>query len=138
MQYIIDHTYLIRSEKDRERVLADIAAADLTKPLQVVCRPYKERRTLPQNSGYAVLIHELAVKLSPITGDTVRDLEKDLRDFVRYNLVPPKQHAIGAYPSTRNCDVEEMSEVIERLYAWAASEWGIELSALVPARVREG
>ena len=118
---------IIRDESLRQRVIELVGALDLGKPWQVTIEPYRKKRTLSQNALMWKWIHEVAHHVSEHTGHT----EDEIHDFFKQQFLPPKIVEIGGkvstYRTTTTLKTKEMSEYMDKIYAWATSELGLML-----------
>ena len=108
----------LRDMAERVRLLNPL------KPWRITIAPYRETRSLEANDRFHALIAEIA-------SDTGND-PKWLKEWVKDEFGPRisvevagKVHSVPK-PS-RNYTVEEMTEVMTRLEAFASSELGITL-----------
>ena len=113
--------HIIRDEPMRAGVCRMIAGLDLSKPWAVTVEPYKERRSLNQNS----LLWKWNGLIAQETGNDV-DL---VHDTLKKKFLAPEEITLFGektlYRSTARLDTRAMSNYLEQVYAFATSELGI-------------
>ena len=112
---------IIRDEPMRASVCRLIAGLDLSKPWAVTVEPYKERRSLNQNSLYWQWI-------GIISRETGNDPDTVHEAFKQKFLIPEEISFMGEkmlYRSTAKLDTRSMSEYMDKVYAFTTSELGI-------------
>ena len=112
---------IIRDETMRASVCRLIAGLDLAKPWAVTVEPYKEGRSLNQNS----LLWKWNGLIAQETGNDV-DL---VHDTLKKKFLAPEEITLFGektlYRSTARLDTRAMSNYLEQVYAFATSELGI-------------
>lgn len=117
-----ERSYVLRDQGVKERFKAFIDQLDPTKLWEVTIRPFAAKRSVEQNALFHALVQEIAGS----TGndpDTVKDYLKDRFGPRRLVTVHGEERLVPK--STTQYSVEEMSELIDRSKAWAATELGI-------------
>ena len=112
---------IIRDEPMRASVCRLIAGLDLAKLWAVTVEPYKERRSLNQNS----LLWKWNGIIAQETGNDV-DLVHDT--LKKKFLAPEEIELFGEktlYRSTAKLDTRAMSEYMDKVYAFTTQELGI-------------
>ena len=115
-------TIIIRGSRQRQVVLGKIADLDLTKPWKVTIEPETKRRTLSQNSLMWKWITEVVRHVHEHSGHD----KDEIHEWFKVKWAPVRIVDIGGqakeYRSTKNMTTAEMSEYMEKIYAWAISE----------------
>lgn len=117
--------YVLRNEAIRANVLRLIAALDLSKPWQVTVEPWKKPRTLSQNALMWKWHGEVVKAVSDHTGADA----DDIHDFFKKKFLTPRIVEIGGEAveryTTTTLNTVEMSQYMDRIYAFVTSELGI-------------
>ncbi len=115
-------------ERGREMAHNLVDELDLEKPWDITIKPYRKQRTLPQNA----LLHKWIGLLAEFTGDTQESMKSDLKtefaEIVESRITPGEFRPMD----TSEMDTLQMSEFMNRIYAWATTEMGLILP--VPPR----
>ncbi len=121
----MNHRFIIRNHMIAAR--AAEAVINLTvgddKPMEVVIRLHKSKRTLEQNAYLHKLLHDIA----EFSGDNIESvkIEMKARFLEPVTQVPmPDGRVYVVYPSTADMNVRELSEFCERIEAFAITELG--------------
>lgn len=98
------------------------------KEWQVTIERKKKRRTLSQNALMWKWLNEVAQQIQKETGQDA----DDVHEFFKARFLPKRIVEIGdetetLIGSTKKLTTAEMSEYMNRIHAWAASELGIYL-----------
>lgn len=114
--------YIVRDDYVRGRVLDLIAKLDLSKPWEITVEPHRARRSLNQNSLY----HKWVGIVAAETGHS----HDEVHEFLKAEFLPPRHVEIGGRtrecrPSTTALKIDEMSQYMNQVYAWAGSTLGI-------------
>lgn len=113
--------HIIRDETMRAAVCRLISALDLTKEWSVTVEPYKKHRSLSQNNLMWLWNSIIARE----TGDDVDWVHETLK---KKFLPLEERECLGEVVSrraTRTLNTEKMTEYLNRVQAFAASELGI-------------
>ena len=115
---------IVRDEKLRAKALRRVMSLDLSKPWKVTIAPYKRSRSLEQNALYWKVI-------SAIAEDTGNSKDA-VHEWVRQRFLPPELVEINGEVretrrSTTKLKVDEMSDLIDRVIAWAQVDLGIRI-----------
>lgn len=105
---------------------ADFIASQLShdKVWRISVGPYREKRTLPQNDRF----HKLIALMASETGEDPKRLKEWVKaEFGQMVSVEVGGRAHSVPAPSREYEVAQMSEVMERLEAFAARELGIAL-----------
>ena len=68
--------WTIATPADRDRFVAALAGQSLDKPLEVTVKPYRRKRTNPQNATYWWRWNAVAGEIANITGHTVEEVHE--------------------------------------------------------------
>lgn len=126
--------YILRSDAVRANCIRAIQALRLDgKPWHVRIEPFKKRRTLSQN---ALMWAELNWIVDAIGRETGNDAD-DLHRFFKNKFLPPRIIEVNGEvmelePTTTTLTTVGMSEYMERIRAWCASELGLVLPEYRP------
>lgn len=116
--------YLIFSESDAATAVRAMAALDLTKKWRITIEPYRKRRTTDQNNYMWAMYEEIAKH----TGHT----PDEIHEHCKVMFLIPRQIIVNGrtteYRSTTKLNTAEMSEYLERIRAWAATDLNMTLS----------
>ena len=122
-EYIIRKGDTVR----RENCLAEIAGLDDGKAWRVSIKPYRKQRTLNQNS---MLWAWYALVVDAIEADTGTDKD-ELHEFFKAKFCKPKAIELAGewreMRSTKVLNTAEMSEYMERIYAFCVERIGLAL-----------
>lgn len=118
-------TVILRDEILRARVIGTIRALDLSRPWEVTVGPHRKRRSLSQNSLMWLWLTDVIDAVHEHTG-TDKD---DLHAFFKQKFLTPRIVEIGGEVierhTTTTLKTNEMSEYLDKIYAWVTSELGI-------------
>lgn len=122
---------IITDEASRDRAASFVAAINPARKWEVVVKRWQKRRTISQNSQMWVWIDDAAKQCSD--GESGYDKLAIHEMFKRRFLTPVStfEHdgdVYGSY-STRGLTTREMSEYMEKIAAFCATELGVVLSA---------
>lgn len=111
-----------RGEAQLRALAETILGLSPDKPWRVQFAPHKANRSLQQNAYYWALLTEIAKG----TGHT----SEEVHEAMKAKFLPPRFVELGDevihYPATTTkLDTAEMTDFIERVRAWAASELGV-------------
>jgi hypothetical protein len=113
---------VIHTPADKNRLLDFIRVMSLDKPWQFTWGLYKRNRSLEQNKLYWKWIGEICV---------TRGWGKNVvHEALRDNFISPRfeegPNGLQEYrPSTKDLNTAEMSEYLEKVSAFAATEFGV-------------
>ena len=115
-------TIIIRDEALRKAALFTIGALDLTKPWVLTIERETKRRTTSQNALMWMWIDSVVKHIHEHTG-TDKD---EVHEFFKRKFLPARYIEIGGeiveYYTTKDRTTKEMSEYMDKIYAWATAE----------------
>ena len=118
-------TIIVRDEKLRQNALRLISALNVEKPWEITVKPYRKTRTLSQNALMWKWHGEVADAVSQHTGAD----KDDVHEFFKRKFLKPRIVEIGGEVlerySTRSLKTAEMSDFMNRIYAYCTSELGM-------------
>lgn len=118
----LERSYVLRDAGVKERFKAFVDQLDPQKLWEVTIRPYATKRSHEQNA----LFHALVGEIASATGNDPEAVKDFLKDQFGPKRVVKVMNEVRVVPkSTTQYDVAEMSELIDRAKAWAATELGI-------------
>jgi len=123
--------YILRSEAVRSNCITKIAGLSVEDmpPLEIVIRPYRQKRSLQQNA----LLHKWFDEISKVTGEYTAD---DIKTLMKAKFSPRKLVCGEMIPTaTSNLNSAQMAEFMEQVAAFAAT-YGVALTQ--PNDVTEG
>lgn len=125
---------LLRTEDQRRRALDLIAGLNLDRGGWVVSwKPHRKRRSLDQNALY----HKIIGAIADQTGHS----HDEIHEWAKAEFLPPRSVEIDGrrheYRTTTKLDTAEMSRLIDKLYAFGASELGLILPHPSEMHLRE-
>ena len=116
---------VIRNEEMRRRVISFLSNLNIEKPWEITIEPYRKKRSLSQLRLMWLWIGEVAEHVREHTG---MDSE-DVHAFLKEKFLPPRIIEIAGeaveYRTTTKLTTAEMSEYMDRIYAWATTELGL-------------
>lgn len=116
---------LIFSESDAVNAVKAIGALDLKKKWRITIQLYRKNRTTDQNS----LMWSWYSEIAGYTGHST----DEIHELCKAMFLKPRQVSIGdnatEYRTTTKLTTAEMSEYLERIRAWAATDLNLTLSA---------
>lgn len=118
---------IISGEPQRAYILKFIQnlKLDSAKPFIVTVEPHKKRRSLSQNALMWKWITEIVNAVSEYTGHDA----DELHHFFKSKYLPPRVVEVGGetvpYYTTTKLTTAEMSEYMDKIYAFATQELGI-------------
>lgn len=114
--------HLARGKEALERVAALVANLSPDKPWSITIAEYHARRTLEQNDRF----HKIIAIIASETGNDTRALKAWAKDEWGPKMEVRIGDEVRLVPkSSADFTVAEMSEVMDRFEAWAATEWGV-------------
>lgn len=120
-------TVIIRDEVLRARVMSAVRSLDLSRPWEVTIAPHRKRRSLSQNSLMWKWHSEVVDAVHEYTG-TDKD---DIHEFFKRKFLTPRIVEIGGEVAERytttTLNTAEMSEYLDKIYAWVTGTLGIVL-----------
>lgn len=121
--------YIIRDDAVRANCIKAIQALNLSgKPWHVRIEPFKKRRTLSQNNLMWAEIEWIVAAVGRETGNDKDDLHRFFKSkFLPRRIIEVNGEAREVEPTTTDLLTVGMSEYIERIRAWCASELGLVL-----------
>jgi len=116
---------ILRSELEKKHLASLIRNLDVTTPWHFTWKPYKSNRSLDQNNLYWKWIAEICAAKG--WGKNV------LHDIMMHNFITPTfeegpNGLTEVRRSTTKLNTREMSEYMEKMAAWAATDLGVFLS----------
>ena len=126
--------YILRTDAVRANCIQAIQALRLDgKPWHVRIEPVKKRRTLSQNNLMWAEIEWIVAAVGRETGNDKEDLHKFFKSkFLPRRIIKVNGEAREVDPTTTTLKTHEMSEYMERIRAWCASELGLVLPEYRP------
>ena len=127
--------YLCFEPSDFEVASGMVMALDHTKKWRVTIAPYIKNRTTDQNN----LLWKWYTEIANHTGHTA----EEIHEYCKASFLAPKFIRIGTekfaveYRTTTKLTTAEMSDYIERVYAWAAVELEVRLPLPEEMHMRE-
>lgn len=116
---------VIRDEAGRKRAIDLLLVLNLTKPWEITVEPHRKKRSLSQNSLYWKWLNETMKIVSQETGNDA----DDLHEFFKRKFLAPQVIEIGGETvqrwTTTKLTVPEMTDFINKVYAWVTSELGL-------------
>ncbi len=119
--------YIVNSETTRSAAMASVGMLNVTgKVWDITIEPHRERRSLSQNRLMWSWINEVAEHVHEATGQG----SDEIHEFFKGQFLPRRVIEIGgvvenAPGSTKKLSKAEMSEYMNKIYAWATSEMGL-------------
>lgn len=113
--------WIVRGRHQLEEAANRILALSVDKPWRISVGPYRVRRSPDQNNRAWALYRAIADETGYSPGD-IHEICK--RKFGEPRVIEVAGVRVEEY-STRDKDVAWMSMFLERLEAWAASEFGV-------------
>ncbi len=119
-------TIIIRGEAERKVALYTIGALDLGKAWELTIERVVKRRTLSQNALMWSWIEGVVKHVVEHTGHD----KDEIHEFLKAKFLGWGHHVeIGGetivYYSTKNLTTAEMTEYMNKIYAWATTELGL-------------
>ncbi len=116
---------IIRDEGMRARLIQHIAALNLDKPWAITVGLYKKRRTLSQNALMWKWVETVVMHIHEATGQDKEDVHEWLKtQFLPAKVIEIDGRVVFRY-STKGLTTGEMSNYMDKIYAWATSEMGL-------------
>jgi len=114
----------VENEDQRKRVLGLIEGLNLSKQWQVTIEPMEKGRSAQQNRLY----HKWVGMIASHTGASHAAVHEGLKsEFLQPRFAEFNGKVIEYRPSTTDLKVAEMTEYMDRVYAFAASDLAIHL-----------
>lgn len=114
--------FLSRSEADLRKIAAVLLALNPLKPWRVEIKRHQERRTLSQNK----LLWAIYTEIANETGHSSEEIHEYCKaTFLPKRIVSFDGKDYEIVGSTAELDKPAFSEYVERVTAWAASDFGI-------------
>ena len=120
-------SWIIGDNGVRANCMVAIAELDLTRPWSVEIKPYRKKRSLSQNAMYWAEVNRIVKAIADFTGydnDEVHDLLK--KKFLTPTVIEIGGEVAERYTTT-NLTTTGMSDYMERVRAFAATELGISM-----------
>ena len=118
-------TIIIRDEGLRKLALLTIGALDLEKPWVLTIERETKRRTLSQNALMFMWIDEVVRHVHEHTGHD----KDEIHEFFKAKFLSCTWVQIGSethfYRSTKNHTTAQMTDYMNKIYAWATTELGL-------------
>lgn len=126
--------YIIRDDAVRANCIKAIQALNLSgKPWHVRIEPFKKRRTLSQNALMWAEINWIVDAIGRETGNDADDLHRFFkRKFLALRIIEVNGETVELEPTTKTLTTVQMSDYMERIRAWCASELGLVLPEYRP------
>jgi hypothetical protein len=116
---------VIRDPQMRARVAELIGSLDLSKPWKVTVEPYRKARTLSQNALMWKWHGEVVKAVCRETGNDADDIHEFFkRKFLTPKVVEINGETVERYTTT-TLTAGEMSEFMNRIYAFVTTELGL-------------
>lgn len=121
------YEFAIHDRAGREQVKDFVGLLNHERPWLVTIEPFKKRRTLSQNALYWKWINETVELVADHTG-----MDNDeIHEFFKKKFLPAKVVEIDGetidFRSTRKLNTAEMSEYMEKIYAFVSDRLGMRL-----------
>lgn len=119
-------TIILRDQQTRARLVAMIQALNVDRrPWQVTLERWRKPRSNQQLRLMWKWVHEVAGYVGEHTG---MDAD-DIHEFFKQKFLTPKviqigEHVVKRYTTTE-LDTVQMSDYMDRIYAWVTSELGL-------------
>lgn len=113
-------TIIIHDEPMRERALDLIRLLDISKPYEVNVGPFRQQRTLPQNS----LIHKWFKHIADDTGNDEASVKEDMIEAFSPMVESKIKPGTWRHKRTHEMDTAEMTTFVDSIYK-CACEFGI-------------
>lgn len=118
----VDIHLVLDDERSRAQALRILADLPLERAWQMLVKPWRAKRTLPQNAR----LHLLFRLLSNATGNDVGAVKLHYKEkFLTPTFITFKQQSVAVYPRTSKMDKKELNEFMEKCEADLATEWGL-------------
>ena len=118
-------TVIISDENTKFRVAKIIGGLNLDKPWVVSWERHTKRRTLSQNSLMFMWIDRVVAHVHEHTGHD----KDEIHEWFKCKFAPVRIVDIGGeakeYRSTKNYTTAEMTDYMNKIYAWATTELGL-------------
>lgn len=118
-------TIIIRGEAERKVALSTIGALDLAKPWKLTIERESNRRTLSQN---ALMWSWVGGVVKHVVEHTGHDKD-EIHEFFKQKFLEARHVTIGGDDcflySTKNLTKTQMTEYMNKIYAWATTELGL-------------
>ncbi|MDX8401732.1 MAG: recombination protein NinB [Mariprofundaceae bacterium] len=116
--------FVIRNREIAERAAEFVRGLPVQeRPLEVVVRPYRSKRTLEQNAYYWRLIADIAHFIGDDKESVALEMKARFLEPVKVVDLPDGSKA-AVYPSSADMTVGELAEFCEKIEAWAVHELG--------------
>lgn len=116
---------ILRSEQDKERVIARITKLNLEKPWLIEGKIYEPEKTDSQRGLFHVLARELAQQIGETEG-AVKMMAKAKLCGTRQVTMRGIEITVPDSPSSERYSKKQYTELIEILY-WLAGETGVSI-----------
>ena len=120
-------TIILRDDGMRARILDHISRLNLEKPWEITIGRYRDKRTLSQNSLMWKWIEEVVQGLHDDTGQDKEDIHQHLMELFLMPKITEINGKISRRWSTKGLEKAEMSQYMDKIYAWATTEMGMML-----------
>lgn len=120
----MERSFVLRDTSIRDRMVGLLGALriDPKKPLQIIVRPFKKKRTLEQNARYWKILEEISNQ----TGDSAKALHLYCREeFLGKHRYEVMGKVIEEPISTTELNTAQFANYCNQVEAWAASEHGV-------------
>lgn len=110
--------------EQRDFAAAQVSALDMSRPWSVTIKQHRPKRSLNQNN----LLHQWIHIISDATGNDFDDAKNALKDlFLPLKVVRVGKNERMVRPETSSLDVSQMSNFMDKVQAFAATELGLTL-----------
>ncbi len=116
---------IIRDAARRAWVANHITGLNVEKAWTITIEPHKNKRSLSQNALYWKWLENVVDHVHEATGQD----KEDIHEFFKRHFLAPKVKEVFGYIvqtwSTKNLNTAEMSEYLDKIYAWVTTELGL-------------
>lgn len=118
-------TIFLRDEGLRQRAIQHIAGLNLDRHWEITIKPHTKRRTLSQNGLMFLWVDRVVAHVQEHIGHD----KDDIHEFFKQKFLQPRIVQMGGdervYYSSKNLTTAEMSEYMDRIYAFCTSDLGL-------------
>jgi hypothetical protein len=123
--------HIIKTQADKTKAIKVIESLVIEKPMQVTISEYRMTRSIAQNRLMHQWFNLIAEHWHSSTGESFTPMAfKELlkRKFLGFDLVDlPDSQKLAQTKRTRDCNTKELTEFLEKVEAWAATEINCQL-----------
>lgn len=117
--------FIVRNDAVRDNAIAELRALDLDKPWRVTIERYRKRRSRSQNS----LMWAWHTRVAEAVADHTGCEPDDIHQFFKAKFCPRRAIEVaGEWAETQSTtllNTAEMTEFLNRIYAWCVTELGL-------------